>query len=236
MKLHNFVYNTFPLITHNPFMGDRNCRLWNKIIKIPINFINVHPDVTIVTWNSSKIKGMLELQLDKFKIKYICLGKGVKWKTNREKPKLLLENFNLIKTKYILGMDCFDVFINSNLNNLIDKFKNKNTKLLYNATGTVYPESDFSRKIENEFCPHPFRYFNSGLFFGYSEYIQHILSIINWNYYEHFYSDQHLIRKVYHRFYPDVQIDWNCEIFQIGYLAHPNPPIEKYLKLEYMML
>jgi len=235
MILHNFYYNTFPLITHNPFTHLKDCNLWNKIIKIPIKIINLHPDVTIVTWNSGKKKGMLELQLDKYKIKHICFGKDFEWKTNREKQKLLIKNFNLIKTKYILGMDCFDVFINYDLINLICKFKNKNAKLIYNATGTVYPYSDFNKKIESELCPPPFCYFNSGLFFGESEYLMHILSLIDWNDKEYFYSDQHLIRKMYHRFYPDVQIDWNCEIFQIGYLKYPNPPIENYLKLECMM-
>lgn len=232
MKIHNHYYNTYPLIIHNPFEGWNDCKLWDRVVICNFGKITIPENLTLVTWNNSQELGLIEKQLKRNKINYLSLGKDVEWSTNRMKPLLLIDNFHLIKTKYILCMDCFDVFIVGDLKNILDRFLKKNAKVLFNATGSIYPNDPSDKKIEDKMCPPPFRYFNSGLFIGEANYIENMLTSIDWDCKQQHYSDQFLMRKKYHDCHPDVQIDWNCEIFQIGLLTYPNPPIEKYVEIK----
>lgn len=217
-QIHNKKYNTFPLIAHNPSSEVAQYPIWGKLqeIKNKKNYCEMPQDLTIVTWNNLQNKGILEQQLENLNISYVCLGKGLEWTSNRLKPKLLIEEIKNIKTTYLLALDCFDVLITDHLIDIINRFKQKNTKLLFNATCHVWPDVSEHRAIESKICNNgPFQFFNSGCFIGETNYINWFLNQIVFDDLKHDYSDQYLLRQLYHKYYPEVQIDWDCQIFQI---------------------
>jgi hypothetical protein len=189
--------------------------LWNALIKKKLNNCSIPEDLTVVTWNNKKRISGLEAQLNKFQIPHVVLGKENSfWASNRIKPKTLLKhNFS---TKYVLAMDAFDVMIIRDLSNIIDDFKNFNAKILFNATSTIWPEVEEHGKIEESLANYPFAFFNSGVFIGEIEYIKEVFSEIPYSKKEYPYSDQYLIRQEYHKRYPEIQIDWQCKIFQVS--------------------
>lgn len=235
--IYNSYYNTFPCIVHCHYEEKYNKLLWKKIKNIKIK-TNIPEDVTIVTWNNGLQKRLIELQLDELKINYITLGKNVKevkyllnkyelnvhkptW-NNRIKLILLLRNIEKIKTNYILGLDCFDTFIVNDLSNIVEKFKKKNTKLLFNASNEFHPPNNKDEQIENQMASGPFSYFNGGVFFGLKNYICETFSDVNWDLENWKCSEQYLIRKKYHLEFPNIQIDWSCDLFQIVSMACGN--------------
>ncbi len=232
-QLYNYYYNTSPLIVHNPLMDIEGAwPLWHQIITDPLPNKCVKPeDLTIVTWNNSEYESLLEKQLKSLNISFICLGKGIQWTSNRLKPLTLLENKDKLNTKYVLGLDAFDVVIVDTLQNIISKFKDTKSKLLYNATATVYPDVKEHQIIEEKLCQGPFRYFNSGMFIGETDYLISVLNSIDYKEKLHVKSDQYLIRGLYHKFYPDIQIDWSCKIFQIMFMKEAN--LEDYVRVTY---
>jgi hypothetical protein len=234
MLIKNNKYNTFPIIAHNPYI-EINSLLWDELIKTNLKKCQKPHDLTIVTWNNQETKGMLQIQLESLNIDYICLGKGIKWETNRNKPKLLLEYIKNIKTNYILGLDCYDVMIIGNIFNIIEKFKKFKCNLLFNSTGTVFPPDEGCEFIEKSRCEGPFCFFNTGAFLGETNFIESTFSKLDFSNKDWIHSDQFIIRKLYHSLYPQIQIDSMCEIFQIMNLFKDKYNIyniEKYLKIK----
>lgn len=220
-RIHNYKYGTFPLIGHNPFVDLYSCRLWNTIQSYanPRSHCDVPDDLTIVTWNNTNKKGCFELQLDTLGMNYLCLGQNLKWTTNQLKPLTLKQEIPHIKTKYVLCADSFDVLILDDLHDLIARFSKFDTGVLFNATCCVFPYLNNHRQIEQELCPEPpFQFFNSGLFVGETQFVASLLEALPFDDPEFRNSDQYLFRQVYHKWYPDIQIDWCCEMFQIMYL------------------
>jgi hypothetical protein len=233
MLIKNNKYNTFPLIAHNPYI-EIDSLLWDELIKKNLKKCQKPHDLTIVTWNNQETKGMLQIQLESLNIDYICLGKGIKWETNRNKPKLLLEYIKNIKTNYILGLDCYDVIIIGNIFNIIEKFKKFKCKLLFNSTGTVFPPDEGCEFIEKSRCEGPFCFFNSGAFLGETDFIESVFSNLNLSDPSWPFSDQFILRKKYYSLFPQIKIDSMCEIFQTMNLfknKNNNFDLEKYLKL-----
>ena len=214
--LYNHYFKTFPLIAHNPLI-DIACPIWHGLEHdiCPLNRCFVPDELTIVTWNNFSYDSPLELQLKKMNIDYVCLGKGLEWFTNRNKPLTLMQARHLIKTKYVLGLDSFDVIIVQNLEHIITRFKSLNAKLVYNATATVYPDVLSDKELEKTLAPAPYHFFNSGMFLGEIDYLTEVLEEVDFNDKDYPTSDQYLLRKLYHKYYPTIQIDWGCRIFQV---------------------
>lgn len=230
----NKKYNTKPLILHNPFL-EFTSEIWNISLlnSYKVN-CSVPDDLTIVTYNNNSKKGILERQLSHIGVPYICLGKKLKWESNRKKLKLFLDNFDLFKTKYILSLDCYDVIVIRDIKHIIEMFLKTGSKVLFNATGTNYPNYKYFEKKEQDMCPNaPFQFLNSGVYIGEKYYIKNMIeqSIKLENYDEFVYykskmnthSDQWLMKKMYHND-NNIKIDWKCELFQIAYLKHEEMP------------
>ena len=229
MNLKNVKYNSYPLIAHNPEHGEREHPLWERILSHHrLSVCSVSDDLTVVTWNNQS-SSLLEKQLQKLEVEYICLGKDEPlWNSNRIKVSTLLKSS--IKTKYILGMDAYDVVIMRDLRNIVNEFKEMDCDLIYNATSKVYPSCKEHYDIERKMSEGIFGFFNSGVFIGKTQFLMNSLSELNLSEPEFSHSDQFLVRTLYHKYYPRIKVDWKCKIFQIMFLEHGN--IESYLQLE----
>jgi hypothetical protein len=230
MLIKNIKYNTFPCVAHNPFTESNY--MWDELNKNQIKKCIKPDDLTIITWNNKIKKGLLEIQLDNLNIDYICLGKGAKWDTNRNKIKFLLEYIDNIKTSYILCLDCYDVIVTANISTIIEKFKHLKCNLLFNATGVAFPPDKNYKIIQKIICKEPFCFLNSGAFLGETKFIKSVYSDLDLNDPHWPISDQFLLRKSYLHLYPKIQIDWKCTIFQIMHLFENKYNIEKYVKIK----
>ena len=72
-----------------------------------------------------------------------------------------------IKTKYVIILDGYDVILNS-FDNIIEKFKSYNTRILFNASKNNYPQT-YIDSIECRDYMGNFRYFNAGCLIGYTD-------------------------------------------------------------------
>lgn len=236
-KVHNKKYDTYPCMIHNPFSDLYDCDLWNQIYgasNAPIPKKWIPEDTTIITWNNRSESGCFQSQLQASGIDHVILGKGLSWSTNRLKPKTFIEHMYSIKTKYILAADCFDVLIVGDLNKLIDQLQSSQSKMIFNATGVVYPHDKAQRDTERMMCAdEPFRYFNSGIFIGESAFVRKMYSLLDLDDENNLSSDQYLLRKLYHAYHPEMKIDSKCEIFQVMFLPLNvcGRPIEDFVEL-----
>ena len=149
-----------------------------------------------------------------------------KYQLLRSKPfameKFLLNNPSL---RYIIGCDASDVFLAKHPNRIVEIFeKDFDCKMLFNAEINLYPtcpetssiyDNLFSRSDYNvsksKFC-----YLNSGLFIADTKYY---LEVMN-EYRELKYiasDDQGQFQLLFGKKYGDIQIDFDCKIFQSMY-------------------
>jgi hypothetical protein len=207
--IYNSYYRTFPLVLHKP--GGNSVSFWDKMVdKLFLSTIDVAipKELSIVTCNNKIEPSILEKNLDHLSMPYTVLGKGIKnWK-NPLKLKLFIEEFKKCKTKYVLGLDAFDVILLGCPSEIVKRFIEMDCKL--------------EEKIG---CGHKFPYLNAGVFIGETEFCL--------NFYEQSYkiglnsfknnpwileSEQLFLKNSFEFFHPDVKLDYCCEIFQI---AHP---------------
>lgn len=116
-----------------------------------------------------------ELINNKFNIDVKVLGFGRKWTGFTMKLELI---YNYIKTlpdyKIIIFIDGFDSLINGTLNEAVNRFRNKNSKILFSKD--IYPHSFFAQKIFPK-CKDNI-IVNSGLYMGYVKYLKILLSAV----------------------------------------------------------
>jgi len=162
MKIFNTVYKTSPVAIHRPGRNwhnescecSSNCKFWKKINRIFFKkkFIYKKTDVTFVTWNNTGKKQLLEKCFEQLDINYVCLGKNIKKWENVNKITTLYNYIKKIKSKYIFGLDSFDVMFLGNTEEAINKFENLRCEMIFNSTVKNFPEySDES--IEKKIAP-----------------------------------------------------------------------------------
>lgn len=139
----------------NPFIYHFNNGSWRKLSKVRQLMNNLYSNIKkienyndnnieILVINTNPEKSLLEKSLDKLGVKYILLGKGLKWSGYHLMNKLpydyLINNNNNSKP-YILYMDANDVIINDDPNKLIDRFIEYDTDLILSAESNFFCNS-----------------------------------------------------------------------------------------------
>ena len=137
-------------------------------------------------------------------------GPGGGHKVNMFKKYLKsLENIN--ENSIIMFTDSYDVIINSNVDEIIEKFLKFKCKLLFSGEIFCWPDKGLKNKYPetNSY----FKYLNSGGFIGYTKYIKRI--IMNSNI-ENYHDDQlfYTLEFLNNNSNKDIKLDYNCEIFQ----------------------
>lgn len=215
------------MIIHNN--GPSQCPIWPIVSKVSesslLNHRNLPLNLTIITWNNSKRKGILEKVLDRYRAKCITLGKGRPWK---RKNKLLLnvESLKCINTEYTMGVDCYDVIILS-FKDIISRFTNMKCQMAFGAEINDYPKVPSLKKFELSIAESRFCHLNSGCWLGKTDYCLEFFKdclaadssdILAADPRKHISNDdQGITRKIFRNRFPDVKLDYNCDIFQCLY-------------------
>ena len=141
------MYNTHPIIVHDP--DGSLCPFLSSIIG-RLSPREDSEDVTILTWNDRREKGMLEKSLDCLKVKYRVLGKKkrTRWR-NIQKIGLTCVALERVRTKYVIGIDSFDAICLDGPKEILRRFKNDfECDLLFNAAISSYKTPDYCREFE----------------------------------------------------------------------------------------
>ena len=171
--------------------------------------------LTVVTATNKDTIGLLLPQLRKSNIEYINLvPQGCEWDNTMKIP-YILEALDEVQTEYVLILDAFDVILDQDNNDIIDRFLLFNKQLVYNATKNNHPKMQIDT-IENRESLGPFKYFNAGCCVGYTSYAkvfyQKCLELKN--VIDPTKSEQLIIRKAFDTEQENICIDNECKIFQ----------------------
>ncbi len=187
-------------------------------------------DLTILTWNSiTDKKGILERSLDHLGLPYMVLGGGeLDWVNSSHKPALAAEALETIDTEFVLGVDCWDAIALGNPRRLVDTFaKSFSCDLVFNAGKVNWPNlprfREFERSLPNE-ANSEFRYLNGGAWIGRVDFCR--------TFFNHACrtdpvpempgSEQGILKQLFPLYFPRVQLDYRCEMFQtLQYVFRP---------------
>lgn len=230
--LRNLLYSTRPVILHNP-----GCYPWWSLIvetlfRTQPHTIHAPGDLTIITWNNTNQKGVLEKSLDLLRLPYLVLGQGMAdWK-NYKKIGLTCEALRTIKTKYVLGMDSFDCVVVGDPKYVVQIMSDYHVDMLFNAeTYTSYSSRNLVKICRQKFS-HPFSHLNAGAWAGKTELckmffdkvnqinivdVAHFLideQVAEHKYEDYFRSEQLRVKMVFERAMGGIGIDDRCMAFQ----------------------
>lgn len=225
----NYLYKTKPSIIHSPGI----CPFFDDLVKINLNSKikqeNITKELTIITWNNNDNESILEKSLKLFNIKPIVVGKDIKnWK-NTDKIRLTNLVLKKIKTKFVMGLDAFDVIVLKNPSCILNKFLKMNIKILFNASVASYPKIDSLLNFEESKYNSIYNHLNAGAWIGHTESVidfwklvgsidieNKACKIINENNFNKKYinSEQLRVKLAFQDCFPLATIDQYCNIFQ----------------------
>lgn len=227
MFIKNLITNTYPLIIHAP---DEN-KIWDSILEnfnksLCFSSFNCD-DILVVTWNNFE-SSVLEQCLKKRKIPFCVLGKDIEVWNNLQKFFLTLKAIKNSKCKYFLGLDSHDVLVLGDLATILKRFKSKNCEILFNCEKKFYPNFSIeyfveNKKFQDKVSKGVYKYLNSGCWIGKREFCQKLFeecsNIRLWETFDCtdklklYNCDQSVIHGMFKKYYPKIQIDYNCDIF-----------------------
>jgi hypothetical protein len=155
MHVKNLIWETSPLIIHAPGLHHAGKRsfihmsvnpYWIPIMKnwektAPVSAGNsTKKELTIITWNTTSVKGCCEASLEKLGLDYFCLGKNIKKWRFIDKITTALEMIDSIKTPYVMALDCFDVIVLRDPHEAVEKFKAMHCDMLINGEKNYHPD------------------------------------------------------------------------------------------------
>ncbi len=224
INLHNKLFNTNPFLIHLNGSHLKNSK-GRKFRSEVFNFMdkNVYGgnggirDTTYFTCSTYESKETnLEKSLKFFKVPYVLKGRGIKNWENPMKAGLLAEYLPQINTKYTMGIDSHDVFLIRDANQLIDTFeKDFDCDMVFNGELTSYPLNKELENFEKEkYKSSPFHYLNSGVWIAKTDFLKSVINDILTLKSSRPKSDQEIYRKLHKKYYPSIQIDYQCRLFQ----------------------
>jgi hypothetical protein len=201
MYVKNLISQTSPLIIHAPGLQHSREKIivhmssnhyWMPIVKNwekePLSLCRkeTKDELTIITWNSTGVKGYCEKSLEKIGLDYLCLGKDVKNWQNVNKITTALENIDSIKTPYVMALDCFDVIVLRDPYEAVEKFKTMDCDMLFNGEKNYYPDyglratgnyaiTDKWKEFEISMAKSEWMFLNSGAFIVKTEFYKEFL-------------------------------------------------------------
>jgi len=155
MYVDNLITGTSPLIVHAPGLHHSMKKnyihmainpYWMPIVKKwereASNLCRKESkdELTIITWNSTGVKGYCEESLEKLGVDYLVVGKDVKNWLNVNKFTAVLEIIDSLTTPYVMALDSFDVIVLRDPYEAVDKFKKMDCDMLFNGEKNYYPE------------------------------------------------------------------------------------------------
>lgn len=148
-------------------------------------------------------------------IKITNLGEGVQWNGGTmetagggQKINLIRDHLNNLPDKdVVLFVDGYDVFFNSNLEEIVGRYVGFNTKILFSSEKTCWPDESIANMFP--ICDTEYRYLNSGTFIGEVEELKRLLA----DSIEDNQDDQLFIQKRFLTGDYDIKLDYEQYIF-----------------------
>lgn len=170
--------------------------------------------------------GLFERSADISGIPLTVCGHGINpWINSRDKPRIIHNALLKIDSEYVLYADSRDVVIVGNLDYTIERFLSKyDCDLLFGADRMNWPAIHIFRNFEASIAENQtsqFRYLNGGTWIGKTSFCRTFFSraIQTMPVLEAPDSEQGILKLLFQKYYPRVQLDYRCEIFQnIGYV------------------
>jgi hypothetical protein len=235
MTFRNIEHNTTPILIHNngPYRRRFFYHMRPRVISSERRFKANNPDITILTWNNKPKKGCFEQSLSSLGLNYFVLGKKVLEWRNIIKIALNHEFLKRVDTPYVMAADSRDVILLGCPSRIIERLESlPGCSMLFNAERNHYPYRCHTKAFEKAIFEQstkkrlgseskPFRYLNSGVWVGKTEFCRTVhkealevrppLSR----------DDQGVYKLLYKRYYPRIQIDHDCEVFQTLWMTKP---------------
>jgi hypothetical protein len=220
--LRNNLYNTNPCLVHCPNIGNSlnkfpNLLFLQDFLDRPAVKID-SSQYTIIFYNNKK-NSILQKSMQRWNFKNIIhLGQDQIWENFMQRIKLLIQSFSKIKTEFFFFLDAFDVVICNDLTQAIKSLTSKKCDALYNAETAQYPidfcTKSFERSIIKE---NPQCFLNAGVSVWKTKFFKEIMSEFLETSID---NDQCVIKLLYQKYFPRIQIDSNSESFQV--ISPPN--------------
>ncbi len=226
LRIFNRLFGSHPVATHCPGPPHRR---WQQFVTATLNQPRRSvdcDDVTVVTWNTggetAKPCGLLESSLELLGVTPRVLAQGRRNWVNRDKLKSLAEALSTIETPYLIGADSADVLFLDSPAIVVERFRRHFTaSLVFNSTGsTCWPDlpalAEFQSSLPMAAVAQGRHWINSGLFVGETRFCREYFSQLA----DHppvrgFQgSDQAIVMETWPRWYPRVQADYFCQLFQ----------------------
>lgn len=192
-------------------------------LKIPSDN-TVSQQLTIIFVTNLPEIGSGPRSLDFFGIPYRILGTGVEKWSMELKIKFLNDELPKIKTKYFMLLDSNDTFTINGLSKIISILESLNCHMLINAGQNFWPDW-YEPQLEElglrNFCDQvgdhlkiSHRYVNGGAILAKTDFYKAIANdfdVVNTRIAG---DDQTLLYLLYKKYYPLIQLDHHCRIFQ----------------------
>lgn len=157
----------------------------------------------------------------------LILGRGeIQYTGLSDKPRILHHAITngLIKEKYIIFVDAWDVVFASSLHEVMDKYYSFNSPIVIGAERNCFPQN-FKKEYDRLISTSSFKYLNSGVIIGETEAILTVLEAMDApnlpvDYHDgrtgrnfHF-NDQAMYMDIFLRQPVKIKLDYNCLIAQ----------------------
>jgi hypothetical protein len=229
----NESFGTRPLIVHA--QGDEAYSphwrpIRERFFASPRQNLGVTANLTILTWNNHQgEKGIFERSLDHLGVPCVILGQEVRcWVNSRHKPLLAATALKAIRTDYVLGVDSWDAIALGDPRRLLDIFESSfSCELVFNAGKVNWPNLSRFREFERSLTgatESEFRYLNGGVWIGKTDFCRLFFAhaVQTEPAPEAPNSEQGILKQIFAEYYPRVQLDYRCEMFQtLQYVFKP---------------
>jgi len=225
-------FDTFPLVIHAPDW-EKN-KYWpclTRCFEKGRPQICQNSDLTILTWNNLE-EGWFERSLSSRKVPFIVKGKDqVEW-LNYNKFVYNIEVAETCNTKYIMGCDSHDVLMIGDTSEIVNRFEDMNCKLLFNCEKNFYPNFNESvlqnwKQFEEGIAQSHYKFLNAGAWIGETDFCIdffrranqiRVCDLFDCEPYRYLKRssigcDQSSLHHIFPEFYPNVMLDYRCQIF-----------------------
>lgn len=236
--IRNLLFDSRPLVVHA--QGSHEVKpLWRPIrdafFSRPSRQVPAPKDLTIITCNNGhEAMGILERSLAHLGLSCMVRGQGIHpWLNSRHKPQVLAEALRDIQTTYTLYADSRDAILLDDPAVLVERFeKGFKADLVFGADRMSWPPAREFKKFEDaipEVGGSEFRYLNGGAWIGRTAFCRELFEEATRTppLPEVPDSEQGILRKLFQRHHPRVQLDYRCELFMnIGFVLAPIIAVE----------
>lgn len=223
--IHNKLFDTYPILVHAAGKAE-HLPLWPSVLRAADDWkidTRLDPDLTVITYNNGgtlnheyKRLGLFEDSLRRNGIDdIIVLGETLTdWRYD-QKIHLLLEYLTTTTVKdFVLVADSADVILTNDIGLLVQQFKARGCRALFNAERRHYPRDlpPFDEEVApGEFFP----CLNSGIWIADTPFACELAAYCaRLTVAKHKNCDQTRYKFAYQHFYPQIRVDHRCVLFQ----------------------